>query len=589
MAAHGAGVPGYGSDLVVELLRAVGIEYVALNPGATYRGLHDSLVNYGGNRAPELVLTTHEEIAVAMAHGYAKARGAPMAAVVHDIVGLQHASMAIFNAFCDRAPVLVLGATGPMDATRRRPWIDWIHTALVQGTQVRDYVKLDDQPASVAALPEAFLRAWRVARTEPMGPVYLCLDAGLQEQALDRPIVLPDAERFQPAPGPHADPRALDEAARRLAEARSPVIVVESLGRRPEATEPLCRLAELLAAPLVDLAAESQGRPSVPADHPLDMTDARDEAIRDADVVLGLDVSSFLTALGETDRTTREVRLLNERTHIIAISLDDYAFRSWAHTFQSLAPVDLPIAADAGLVLPALVAAVEERLKRDRVAADRRTRAERIGARHAALRAEARNVVILERSARPLAPSVLAAEVWDVIKDEDWVLANGTSKGWARRLWDWRPERSYGGSGGAGLGYGLPAALGVALAHLGSGKVCVNLQADGDLLYVVSALYTAAHHRLPLLTVMFNNRTYGNDEAHQEAVAKARGRPIEQKVVGIRIDDPAPDFAQIAQGFGVWAEGPIDSADAVGPALRRALRVVKDEGRPALVDVITRP
>ena len=582
-------VPGYGSDLVVDLLRAVGIEYVALNPGATYRGLHDSLVNYGGNRAPELVLTTHEEIAVAMAHGYAKAQGAPMAAVVHDIVGLQHASMAIFNAFCDRAPVLVLGATGPMDATRRRPWIDWIHTALVQGTQVRDYVKLDDQPASVAALPEAFLRAWRVARTEPMGPVYLCLDAGLQEQALDRPIVLPDAGRFQPAAGPHADPRALDEAARRLAEARSPVIVVESLGRRPEATGPLSRLAELLAAPLVDLAAESQGRPSVPADHPLDMTDARDEAIRDADVVLGLDVSSFLTALGETDRTTREVRLLNERTHIIAISLDDYAFRSWAHTFQSLAPVDLPIAADAGLVLPALVAAVEERLKRDRGAADRRARAKRIGARHAALRAEARDVVTLERSARPLAPSVLAAEVWDVIKGEDWALANGTGKGWARRLWDWRPERSYGGSGGAGLGYGLPAALGVALAHRGSGKVCVNLQADGDLLYVVSALYTAAHHRLPLLTVMFNNRTYGNDEMHQEAVAKARGRPIEQKVVGIRIDDPAPDFTRIAQGFGIWAEGPIDTVDAVAPALRRALRVVKDEGRPALVDVITRP
>jgi len=582
-------VPGYGSDLVVDLLRAVGIEYVALNPGATYRGLHDSLVNYGGNRAPELVLTTHEEIAVAMAHGYAKARGAPMAAVVHDIVGLQHASMAIFNAFCDRAPVLVLGATGPMDATRRRPWIDWIHTALVQGTQVRDYVKLDDQPASIAALPEAFLRAWRVARTQPMGPVYLCLDAGLQEQALDRPIVLPDAGRFQPAAGPHADPRALDEAARRLAEARSPVIVVESLGRRPEATGPLCRLAELLAAPLIDLAAESQGRPSVPADHPLDMTDARDEAIRDADVVLGLDVSSFLTVLGETDRTTREVRVLNERTQIIAISLDDYAFRSWAHTFQSLAPVDLPIAADAGLVLPALVAAVRERLKRDRGAADRLARAKRIGARHAALRAEARDVVTLERSARPLAPSVLAAEIWAVIKDEDWVLANGTGKGWARRLWDWRPERSYGGSGGAGLGYGLPAALGVALAHRGSGKVCVNLQADGDLLYVVSALYTAAHHRLPLLTVMFNNRTYGNDEAHQEAVAKARGRPIEQKVVGIRIDDPAPDFARLAQGFGVWAEGPIDTADAVGPALRRALRVVKDEGRPALVDVITRP
>jgi thiamine pyrophosphate-dependent acetolactate synthase large subunit-like protein len=581
--------PGYGSDLVVDLLRAVGIEYVALNPGATFRGLHDSLVNHGGDRAPELILTTHEEIAVAMAHGYAKARGAPMAAVVHDIVGLQHASMAIFNAFCDRAPVLVLGATGPMDATRRRPWIDWIHTALVQGTQVRDYVKLDDQPASIGALPEAFLRAWRVAGTEPMGPVYLCLDAGLQEEALERPVPVPDAGRFRPPAAPHADPRAIDEAARWLVEALAPVIIVESLGRRPEATAPLCRLAERLAAPLVDLAGESQGRPSVPADHPLDLTDARHEAVRGADVVLALDVSSFLTVLGETDRATREVRLLNDRARVIAVSLDDYAFRSWAHTFQSLAPVDLPIAADAGLALPALAAAVEDRLERDRRAADRSARAERISARHAALRAEAQDVVTLERSGRPVAPSVLAAEVWEVIKGEDWALANGTGKGWARRLWDWQPARSYGGSGGAGLGYGLPAALGVALAHRGSGKVCVNLQADGDLLYVVSALYTAAHHRLPLLTVMFNNRTYGNDEAHQEAVAKARGRPVEHKVVGIRIDDPAPDFAKIAQGFGVWAEGPIDTADAVGPALRRALRIVKDEGRPALVDVITRP
>ena len=583
-----ATTPRFGSDLVVDLLRAVGVEHVALNPGATFRGLHDSLVNYGGNRAPELILTTHEEIAVALAHGYAKARRQPMAAVVHDIVGLQHASMAIFNAFCDRAPILVLGASGPMDATRRRPWIDWIHTALVQGTQVRDYVKLDDQPASVAAIPEALLRAWRVAQTEPPGPVYLCLDAALQEQPLDGGIALPDARRFGPPAPPHADPRALDDAARQLVEARFPVIVAESLGRRPEATAVLCRLAERLGAPLIDLAAESQGRPSVPSRHPLDMTDARHEVVGEADVVLALDVTSFLSALGQTDRSTREVRLLNEAARVIAISLDDYAFRSWAHTFQSLAPVDLPIAADAALALPALLTAVEERLEHDARAAERRTRAERIAARHVALQAEWRATVELERSCKPLAPAVLAAEVWEAIKDEDWVLANGTGKGWARRLWDFRPERSYGGSGGAGLGYGLPAALGVTLAHRGSGKVCVNLQADGDLLYVVSGLYTAAHHRLPLLTVMFNNRSYGNDEEHQGVVAKARGRPVENKVVGIRIDDPAPDFARIAEGFGVHAEGPIETADAVGPAVRRALRVVKD-GRPALVDVITRP
>ena len=577
----------WGSDVIVDLLKAFEIEYVAINPGATFRGLHDSLVNHG-NGDPEMILTLHEEIAVALAHGYAKAKGAPMAAAVHDIVGLQHASMAIFNAFCDRAPILVLGATGPMDAARRRPWIDWIHTALVQGTQVRDYVKLDDQPASVAAIPEALLRCWRLAVTEPQGPVYLCLDAGLQEEALASSIALPDVARFQPAAPPHASPHDLDDAARRLVEARFPLIVTESLGRRPEATPVLCRLAEALAAPMIDLAGESEGRASVPSRHPLDLTGARQEVVADADVVLALDVTNLLGALGAVDRATRAVRVFNENARVVAISLDDYAVRSWAHTFQSLVPVDLPIAADAGLALPPLLAAVEDRLARDSHATERRQRAERLAARHAGLLAEWQATAKLERSLTPLTPSAFAAEIWDVIRDENWVLANGTAKGWARRLWDWRPERTYGGSGGAGLGYGLPAALGVTLAHRGSNKVCVNLQSDGDLLYVVGALYTAAHHRLPLLTVTFNNRTYGNDEEHQEVVAKVRARPVENKVVGIRIDDPAPDFARIAQGFGVHAEGPIERAEAVGPALRRALRVVK-EGRPALVDVITRP
>ncbi|PYN95228.1 MAG: thiamine pyrophosphate-binding protein [Candidatus Rokuibacteriota bacterium] len=562
----------YGSDLVVDLMRAGGIEYVAINPGATFRGVHDSLVNYGGNRAPEHILTTHEEIAVGIAHGYAKAKGRPMAAIVHDIVG----------------PILVMGGTGPMDATKRRPWIDWIHTALVQGNQVRDYVKLDDQPATIAALPDAFLRAWRVARTEPQGPVYLCLDAGLQEQPMDRPVAVPDFARYEPPAPPHGDPRAIEDAARRLCEARFPVIVTESLGRRAGASTNLCRLAELLAAPMIELAADSQGRPSVPSDHPLDMSDVRHEVVGEADVVLALDVTSFLSALGQTDRSTREVRLLNERARIIAISLDDYAFRSWATTFQSLAPVDLPIAADAGLALPTLLAAVEDRLKNDSRAAERRQRAERIAARHAALRSEWQATVSLDRSGKPLTPAVLTSTIWDVIKNEDWVLGNGTGKGWARRLWKWQPERSFGGSGGAGLGYGLPAAIGVTLAHRGTSKVCLNLQSDGDMLYVVSGLYTAAHHRLPLLTVMFNNRTYGNDEDHQDTVAKARGRPVENKVVGIRIDDPPPDFTKIAQGFGIHAEGPFDTVDAVRPALARALKVVKEEGRPALVDVLTR-
>ena len=581
--------PQYGSDLVVDLMRAAGIEYVAFNPGATFRGLHDSIVNYGGNRAPEIILCTHEEIAVSVAHGYAKAAGRPMATVAHNIVGLQHASMAIFNAFCDRAPILVLGGTGPMDTSKRRPWIDWIHTALVQGTLVRDYVKFDDQPASIAAVPEAFVRAWRIARTEPQGPVYVCLDATVQEERLERAIPLPDLARFEPPAPPQADPQALEDAARRLCEARSPVILVGSLGGKPAASRSLLRLADLLAAPVVDLSDAHQGRPSVPSTYALDMSAARQDVVADADVVLALDVPNLLGALADVDRATRQIQLLNDRTTLITISLDDYAHRSWAQTYLSLVPVDLPIAAHPAVALPALVALVEDRLKNDPEAGARRSRAERIAARRTALAAEWRKTLERQRSERPIAQAVLAAEVWEAIKTDDWILANGTANGWARRLWEWRPERSYGGSGGAGLGYGLGASIGVALAHRDSGRLCIDLQSDGDLLYVLGGLHTLTHHRLPLLIVMCNNRSYYNDEEHQERMALVRGRPVENKGIGIRIDDPAPDFAKIAQGFGIYAEGPVEDPAMLPPALKRALRVVRDERRPALIDVVIQP
>src|SRR5881296_1710688 len=381
--------PEFGSDIVVNLLRAFGIEYAAINPGATFRGIHDSLVNYGGNQHPELILCCHEEIAVSLAHGYAKAAGKPMAAVVHNIVGLQHASMAIFNAFCDRAPILVLGGTGPMDTTRRRPWIDWIHTALVQGNLVRDYVKWDDQPASMAAIPEAFARAYRIAMTEPKGPVYLCFDAELQEGRLDRPIPLPDPARFAPASPPQADSRVLEEAARLLCEAEFPVILVESLVPHLQTLAALQRLAELLTAPVIDLGDEYRGRSCFPNTHPLDLSGAKREMIREADVILALDVQDFLGALAEVDRTTREVRPVGDRpATIIGISLNDYAIRSWAQTYLSLVPLDLPITADAGLVLPLLVNLVEERLKRDPRAAMRQTRFAKLRTRHEALRRE---------------------------------------------------------------------------------------------------------------------------------------------------------------------------------------------------------
>jgi len=222
--------PGYGSDVVVDLMKAFDIEYAAFNPGATFRGIHDSIVNYGGNYKPEVIFCCHEEISVALAHGYAKAKGKPMIAIVHNIVGLQHASMAIFNAWCDRVPIIVLGGTGPMDTTRRRPRIDWIHTALVQGNQVRDYVKWDDQPYNLACVPESFIRGYRIATTEPMAPIYINYDADIQEDAVTTPIEMPDISRFAPPAPMQANPEALRQAAELLVNAKSPLIIADYLG-----------------------------------------------------------------------------------------------------------------------------------------------------------------------------------------------------------------------------------------------------------------------------------------------------------------------------------------------------------------------
>src|SRR6476619_6494262 len=203
----GVNAPGFGSDVIADALRATDIPYIALNPGASYRGLHDSLVNYLGNEKPQMLLCLHEEAAVAIAHGYAKVTGKAMAAAVHSNVGLMHATMAVFNAWCDRMPILILGATGPVDAMKRRPWIDWIHTAADQGAVIRGYTKWDDQPASAGAARESVLRAFWLANSAPQAPVYVNLDAGMQEARLPAPLPPIDAQRFVPgvAAGPPAE------------------------------------------------------------------------------------------------------------------------------------------------------------------------------------------------------------------------------------------------------------------------------------------------------------------------------------------------------------------------------------------------
>ena len=576
----------WGSDVIVETLRELGFEYVALNPGATFRGIHDSFVNYLGNERPEMILCNHEEIAVAIAHGYGRAAGKPMAAFVHDIVGLLHASMAMFNAWMAREGVLVLGGTGPLDANHRRPWIDWIHTANVQGTAVRDFVKWDDQPGSVTASVESLIRAYHLITTEPKGPVYVNFDADIQEQKLDEPFELPDFSKF---PGPtrfQADSEALEEVAGMLVNAKNPVVLADFLGRSEAATDGLVRLAESLSIPVIaggDLY-------NFPTRHSLNASESRNALVEQADMVLALDtydLQQVLTRQNWATRTSEDV--IGPDTKLVDISLRQLLVKSWADDHGHLYPTTLSIAADTALAVPALADMVQRRL--DDGAGDQAEIKERLGrvtAIHDADLAKSQAEAAGAAGEYPLSLGFFAQELWEVVKGDDWVLGNGNLRGWVQRLWDFTsPHQDMTARGGGGLGQGLGHAVGVALANRDNGRLTINIQSDGDMLFTPSALWTAVHHRIPLLIVMLNNRTYGNDLGHQGTMAQVRGRPEENKTIGIDITDPNVDFAALARSFGAWAEGPIERPEDLKAALERARKEVVENGRVALVDIYT--
>ncbi len=576
----------WGSDVIAETLRGLGIEYVALNPGATFRGVHDSLVNYLGNESPSMILCNHEEIAVAIAHGYGRAAGKPMAAFVHDIVGLLHASMAMFNAYMGREGVLVLGATGPVDANHRRPWIDWIHTANVQGNAVRDIVKWDDQPASVAASVESLIRAHHLVTTEPKGPVYICFDADVQEQKLTEPFEMPDFSKF---PGPtkfQADSTALDRVTDLLINAKNPVVIADFLGRSDEAVEGLVRLAESLAIPVItggDLF-------NFPTRHPLYATEAKNDVLATADVVVALDVYDLQQPLTRQDwaaRTNEDI--LRPDAKLIDISLRQLLVKSWADDHGSLYPTALSVAADTALAVPALADRVQERIDSEEVnASNLEQRRTRFATNQADTLSRNQETAKNGSSERPLHLATIASQLWDVVKDDDWVIGNGDFRGWVQKLWDFQhPYQDQSARGGGGLGQGLGHAIGVALANRDKGRLTINIQSDGDMLFTPSALWTAVHHRIPLLIVMYNNRTYGNDLGHQGTMAQVRGRPDENKTIGIDINDPFVDFVGLARSFGAWAEGPIERIEDLSEAFERAREEVVDNGRVALVDIVT--
>lgn len=571
----------YGSDVMAQMLRELNVDYAAVNPGSTFRGLHDSIVNFLGNTKPEMILCNHEGVAVAFAHGYAKVTGKPAVAIVHDTVGLLHCTLQIYNAFLDRAPVIVLGGAGPMATEKRRPGVDWTHTTLVQGNAVRDFVKWDDQPTSLAGVPHSLIRAYQIAVTDPEGPVYVAFDVETQEEVLTGEFPLPDVTRHAMPSPPQADEDAIKRVAKLLVKAKNPVVIAGRTGRNHTAAASLAALAELMALPVID-----NGTFNLPNTHPLNLTGAARDLLKKADVILGLDVSDMQAALSTSETQDRSsTRLITPKDcQLIHITQTHAATKSWPASYFKLMAVDIPIVADTALALPLLTATCDRLLTKAR----RTELKERFGnlkAQHDAIRKQWQDAARNDAKSSPIAASWLASQLWDVIKDEDWALVNGNFGGWSRRLWE--GEESYRYAGGGGLASGIGHSLGAAMAHLTKNRLCIAFESDGDLMYSPSALWTAAHHNIPLLIVMNNNRSYYNSEAHQHAMAVSRGRPAQNQGTGTRIENPDMDYAALARSFGVCGVGPIEKPEDLRKALKEAVRVVREEKRPALVDVVT--
>jgi acetolactate synthase I/II/III large subunit len=577
--------PEWGSDVMVDVLRKLGLRYVSLNPGSSFRGLHDSLVNYGGDEIT-MIEVPHEKLALGVAHGYAKVTGEPMAVVLHDLVGLLHGTMGVYYSYIDRVPVIVLGGSGPAAHERRRPNIDWIHSANVQGQAVRPFTKWDHEPRSLASVPTVLGRAYRIAVEEPRGPVYVALDAALQEDRVETPVPLDDLDRIAAPPSLLApEPAALAELARELVTARRPVMVLGYAGRDPASFDVLVELAEVVGIGAI----ETHWRLNFPNRHPLNVTGS--DALEDADCVLFVDTKDMGKPTQKLESTTRSITSrIADGACVIDLGFGDLGISSWSEDYAEALPADLRITADTAVALPQLLELCRrlvtgEPLER---AAEREARKADLAERHdATWRGWAEKAAqVADQS--PVSTARLAAEVWDVVKEHDWVLTAGTAAEWALRTWDFdRPHRHPGKQLGTATQIGI--SLGVALAHKGTGRLVVDLQPDGDLMFDVGALWVAAAYKLPLLTVMFNNRAYYNDWEHQERLARQRGTPVERASIGMAISEPEPDFAAIAKGFGWWAEGPITDPAQVRDAVQRAADHVLATGTPALVDVVCQP
>jgi thiamine pyrophosphate-dependent acetolactate synthase large subunit-like protein len=580
-----------GSDFMVDVLKALEIDYVFSNPASSARGIHESITTYGGNKKPEFITCMHEESAVAMTHGYFKVAGKPAVALMHGTVGLQHGAMAVYNAWCDRAAsILMVG--NRMDAVDRQPGVPTIHAVQDPGLLTRDFTKWDDNPQSLQHFAESTVRAYKITMTPPYEPVLIAVEEKLQEEAIEvlqhgKPLTIPKLNKVAP---PAGEPNAVREAARLLAMAENPVIVADRSGRTHGGVKALVELAESLNCPVVD----NLGRMNMPNQHHLCQIGGGN-LIEQADVILGLELTDLwgsVNAMDDSVEMRRQSRL-KQGAKLINISMADVYIRANYQDFMRYQPIDIAIGADAEATLPMLTEYVREAIPADRRAmiAERGDKAKRarVQARERTLQAAAGNAW----NAIPISAARLTAEIWQHIRNENWALVSRDSSlsNWPHRLWDFREHHQFiGGPGGAGIGYGLPAAVGAAMAHRDANqrRLAINIQNDGDSMYAPGAIWTAVHHNVPLLTIMWNNRAYHQEIMHLQRMANWRQRGVENAHIGTTIWEPYIDYARLAQSMGMTGIGPITDPKDLSAAIKRGVEAVK-AGEPVLIDVVTQP
>jgi acetolactate synthase I/II/III large subunit len=556
-----------GSDFMMDVIKSLGFEYITTNPGSSFQGLHESIINYGGNTKPELLTCCHEESAVAMAHGYAKIEGKPLMALLHGTVGTQHGAMAIYNAYADRVPIfLVIG--NHLDSAVRNAGVNWYHSAQDMCTMIRDFTKWDDNPASLGAMANSSVRAYRMMMTPPMGPVAIVIDAGQQEERMPagpRPRI---PKLTMPSP-PQGDMAAVREAAKMLVAAQAPRINCQRAARTPEGMRLVTELADLLQCPV-----NGNGeRMHIPSRHPLAGNGYQGYPV---DLVLDLEVQGG----GAPPAGAKS----------ISISSLDLFIKSNIQDFQPMSQADLAISGDAQATLPSLIEEVKRQMTPDR----KRVFDER-GKRLAEAHAKAREQAIEEArfgwDSSPISLARLAAELWPLIKNEDWSLVGwqGFIGGWPGRLWNMNKHYHYiGGQGGGGIGYNAPAAVGAALANRKYGRLSINIQTDGDLNFAPGVLWTAAHHKIPLLTIMHNNRGYHAEVMFVQRMAAQRNRGVDRAHIGTRLDNPNINYAKMAETYGLTGIGPISDPKDMAAAFKRGIEIVK-KGEPVVIDTITQP